>query len=346
MLEASPLRNDLRLEQLRALAIVDSPPEQEYDDLASLAAAVCHSPIAALNFVDAERHYTKAIVGMPEAQGRSVANETSFCAETVNSPAGVLVLPDTRTDERFREDPLVEGNPQVGFYAGVAITNRGQRVGVLCTFGPEPRAITRAEQTALATLARQAEAHLELRRRNSELRELAITDPLTGLANRTLLFDRLELALAEQKRSGGEVGVLTCDVDDFKPVNDRHGHQIGDRVLCDIAADLRTAVRALDTVARIAGDEFIVVCPNITGTQLEQIVERITHHNRPLLPDGSPAPNLSVGAITAAPDDTAASVLRRGDLAMYAAKPAPGVRHASASLATPPAGSRRGSRGR
>ncbi len=321
-MQATPLLVDARrLDALRALAILDSPAEDEYDDLASLAAAVCHSAIAALNFVDDERHYTKAIVGLPGAAGGSVANEVSFCAATVASADGALVVTDLHADQRFRGDPLADDNPQVGFYAGVAITSRGQRVGVLCTFGSEPRDVNRAEQLALATLGRQAEAHLELRRRNAELRELAITDPLTGLANRTLLFDRLHLALAEGERTGGHVGVLFCDVDDFKAVNDRHGHQIGDRVLCDIAADLRTAVRAVDTVARIAGDEFVVVCPDITGPQLDDLVERIAHHDRPLLPDRSPAPSLSVGAISALRQDTAASVLRRGDLAMYAAKP-------------------------
>ena len=310
-----------RLEALRSLDIIDTRPEAEYDDLASLAAAVCRSPAAALNFVDEGRHFTKAIVGMPEAEGGSVANELSFCAVTVGTPDGVLVVPDTHADERFRLHPSVTGGPQVGFYAGVSITSRGQRVGVLCAFGPDPRDVTRAELEALAALARQAEGHLELRRRNAELRALAVTDPLTGLANRTLLFDRLELALADRDRSGGEVGLLVCDVDDFKAVNDRHGHQIGDRVLCEVADDLRSAVRAGDTVARLAGDEFVVLCPDVTRSAFDEIVLRIVRAGRRVLPDGWPAPRLTVGAILAADGDTATSILRRGDLAMYAAKP-------------------------
>jgi diguanylate cyclase (GGDEF)-like protein len=240
---------------------------------------------------------------------------------TVGTPDGVLVVPDTHADERFRDHPLVTGGPQVGSYAGVSITSRGERVGVLCAFGPDARDITRVELEALATLARQAESHLELRRRNAELRALAVTDPLTGLANRTLLFDRLELALADRDRSGGEVGLLVCDVDDFKAVNDRHGHQIGDRVLCEIADDLRSAVRAVDTVARIAGDEFVVLCPGVTRSDFDEIVLRIVRAGRRLLPDGWPAPSLTVGAVLAADRDTATSILRRGDLAMYAAKP-------------------------
>ena len=159
-----------------------------------------------------------------------------------------------------------------------------------------------------------------MRRRNAELRALAVTDPLTRLGNRTLLFDRLELALAERARSGGEVGVVFCDVNDFKDVNDRHGHQIGDRVLCDIADHLRANVRAVDTVARIAGDEFVIVCPRITAVALNHIAERIADATDRSLPDGSQGPQLSVGTVIASADETAASVLRRADCAMYAAK--------------------------
>jgi len=318
----SPLTHDLRrVTELRTLEIVDTPPEAEYDDLAFLAAAVLRSPAAAVNFVGQARHFTKAVAGMPEAEGSSLSNEHSFCAATVGTADGALVVPDTLADERFRDHPLVAGGPQVGFYAGVSITSRGQRVGVLCAYGPEPRDIVPAELEALSTLARQAEGHLELRRRNEELRALAVTDALTGLANRTLLVDRLELALAEGRRSDAGVGVLVCDVDDFKAVNDRHGHQTGDRVLCDIADHLQGAVRSTDTVARIAGDEFVVLCPGATDAELLVIVDRILHGSRPELPDGSTSPRLTVGAAIAGEDDTAASVLRRADLGMYAAKP-------------------------
>lgn len=266
--------------------------------------------MGALNFVDAERHFTKAVVGMPEAEGTSVPNERSFCAGTIVAPDGILVVPDTHLDERFLDHPLVVGGPRIGSYVGVSIVSRGERVGVLCAFGPEAREITGPEQTALVTLARQAEAQLELRRRNAELRHLSSIDPLTKLANRTLLYDRLGAALAARQRFGGEVGVLFCDVDGFKGVNDRLGHLAGDRVLCDIADDLRAAVRPVDLVARIAGDEFVVVCPDVTAAQLEVVAGRIARHER-RLPDGPLTLRLSVGAVIAAPGEDATSVLSR-----------------------------------
>ncbi len=202
---SASLNDSRRLAELRALEILDTTPEPDYDDLAALAAAVCRSPVAAVNFVDDERHFTKAIFGMPDARGSSVANSLSFCAATVQAADGVLVVPDPEADERWRDHPLVTGGPKVGFYAGVSIITRGERVGVVCVCGGEPREVSDQERTALATLARQAAEHLELRRRNAELHRLAVSDPLTGLANRTMLLDRLDRALAERDRTGGEV---------------------------------------------------------------------------------------------------------------------------------------------
>jgi diguanylate cyclase (GGDEF)-like protein len=312
-----------RLAALRELAILDTPAESDFDDVARLAAAVCRSPVAAVNFVDGERHFTKAVVGMPEALGGSVRNDLSFCAATVQSRDGVLAIPDTRTDDHWRDHPMVAGGPGLGFYMGASIHSAGERVGVVCAFGTEPRTVTAQDREALVTLARQVERHLEVRRRNTELRDLALTDPLTGLANRTLLYDRLQHALAHRSRVGRGVGVLYCDVDDFKGINDRLGHEEGDALLCDIAATLRSVARASDTVARIAGDEFVIVCPHVDHqSDLDTVRTRLEEAiawQRPLR-DGSPPPRVSVGAVLADPGDSAADILRRADHAMYGAK--------------------------
>jgi len=317
------LNDASRLAELRQLAILDTPPEIEYDDLAALAAAVCRGSMGAVNFVDDKRHFTKAIFGMPEARGRSVWNDLSFCAATIQTADGQLVVPHTHADEHWRDHPLVAAGPQIGFYAGVSIVSCGERVGVICAFGSESRGLTGREREALAALARQAAGHLELRGRNATLRKLALADPLTGLANRTLLFDRLELALADRARTGGEVGVLFCDVDDFKDVNDRFGHEAGDRQLCDIAELLRAESRDTDTAARIAGDEFVLVCPRLRSqNELEVLVGRVTRaaHSRRATPESSPTPRLSVGAVLARHGERPADILRRADAAMYAAK--------------------------
>ena len=313
-----------RIDTLRGLAILDTPAEAEYDDLAALAAAACQSEIGAVNFVDGARHWTKAVVGVVDGQGTSVSADVSFCATTVHSDEGMIAVGDTLADARWREHPLVAGPAGIRFYAGASILVEGQAVGVVCVYGHEPRTITGTEQEALAALARAAGVQLELRRSNAELRRLALTDPLTGLANRTLLLDRLGLALAGRGRFGGEVGVLFCDVDDFKSVNDRFGHDAGDRLLCELADALRGATRDADTVARLAGDEFVVVYPRVRGdAEVAAIARRVAAdvaRNLSAMPDGTPAPHLTIGWSLTQADDDADAALRRADAAMYAAK--------------------------
>jgi diguanylate cyclase (GGDEF)-like protein len=315
-----------RLSVLHDLDILDTDAEPAYDDLARLASICCNSKIAAINFVDADRHWTKAIVGVEDGQGASVDASLSFCAATVASAEGQLSVPDTRRSERWRSHPLVAEGPAVGFYAGASIVVADEPIGVVCVFGGEPRVLTEREEQALRALARQASAQLELRMRNADLRELAVKDPLTGLANRRMLDDRLQLAIAEHKRRGGDVGVLFCDIDDFKSVNDRYGHEAGDHLLRTVADRLREGTRGSDTVARISGDEFVVVCPGLeSAEEFDLVVSRIEAAVNTTDGDGDPDAStcrLCIGAVLLAEGETSKSVLNRADKAMYARKTA------------------------
>jgi len=321
----STLNDAARLSALRAVAILATPAEPAFDDIAMLASASCGSAVAAVNFVDDERHWTKAIVGVDSGQGSDVPANLSLCSATVCTDGGLLVVPDMTADEAWRSHPFVVDGPKLRFYAGATISVDQQPIGVVCIFGDQPRAITDSDQRALIALATQAAAHLEVRRQNVELQALALTDPLTGLPNRSLLFDRLEYALMDRRRNGADVGVLFCDIDGFKLVNDELGHDAGDHLLRDFAHGLRTACREVDTVARLAGDEFVIVCPDLTGTkELDIIVQRLveTTYQRDSSPAGREPLRLSIGAVLAEDDETVAAVLQRADTAMYDAKSA------------------------
>jgi diguanylate cyclase (GGDEF)-like protein/PAS domain S-box-containing protein len=152
----------------------------------------------------------------------------------------------------------------------------------------------------------------------------ALTDPLTGLANRHLLTDHLELALRQFARTGELVGVLYLDLDGFKHINDLHGHDAGDRVLQEVAARLSRAVRETDTVGRLGGDEFVVICPSLNNAdELYLVAERILRALDPAMIVGDLEPlaiTASVGAAIAEPRNTPEELLRRADLAMYEAK--------------------------
>lgn len=163
------------------------------------------------------------------------------------------------------------------------------------------------------------------RMRNAErYRHLAYHDPLTGLPNRRLLADRLEQAISQAKRRDGLVGLMLLDLDDFKIINDSDGHAVGDAVLATIAHRLRLAVRDSDTVARVGGDEFVILLPEIDGPQaaeavaakvLEAVREPVTSDQRDYLL------GVSIG-IALFPTHAGAgeSLMQRADAAMYRAK--------------------------
>ncbi|HEX6489481.1 MAG TPA: EAL domain-containing protein [Candidatus Dormibacteraeota bacterium] len=151
----------------------------------------------------------------------------------------------------------------------------------------------------------------------------AMHDPLTGLANRTLLIDRLHHALESARRTKARPAVLFLDLDDFKMVNDTLGHDRGDRLLVLIAERLQSVVRPGDTLARMGGDEFAVLLPEEGGdAAATAVAERLLRTIAEGFDLGGTdvSPTASVGVATAEGDASAQTLLRNADLAMYAAK--------------------------
>lgn len=185
-----------------------------------------------------------------------------------------------------------------------------------------------ADSRALAlarTLAAEAAITIENMRLYEQLRHQALHDGLTGLANRALFLDRTEQALARlSRRPGGQIGLLYVDLDDFKGVNDRFGHDAGDVLLVEVAGRLRRTVRASDTVGRLGGDEFVVLLDDpVSAADVTLIARRIIEALQdPVSAGVEPVPvGASIGVVTSGPGaDTAEALLRRADRTMYAAK--------------------------
>ncbi|NOJ60217.1 EAL domain-containing protein [Arthrobacter sp. 260] len=155
------------------------------------------------------------------------------------------------------------------------------------------------------------------------LQHQVLHDTLTGLPNRALLVDRLNQTLSAVGGGGPSVAVLFCDLDRFKAINDTHGHQAGDSVLTEVARRLQSAVRPSDTVARLSGDEFVILCQEATGEQASAAASRILAAlDAPILVgDIEVFVTASIGIALSDPEHTSSSaLLRDADDAMYAAK--------------------------
>jgi diguanylate cyclase (GGDEF)-like protein/PAS domain S-box-containing protein len=184
--------------------------------------------------------------------------------------------------------------------------------------------------TSLVRDAAGAPAHLVMHLQDvtqrrvleAELVHRTLHDPLTGLPNRTLFADRLEQTIASCGRDGGTFLLLFLDVDRFKQVNDAHGHDVGDAVLVGLADRLRAALRPGDTAARLAGDEFLVLCPGVGAEAAAELTERLrTAVGRPVQALGQEvAVSVTVGAATGDASSRPEDVLRSADQHMYRSK--------------------------
>jgi diguanylate cyclase (GGDEF)-like protein len=170
---------------------------------------------------------------------------------------------------------------------------------------------------------RERKARLEAEAIAERFTRDALHDPLTGLANRSLFLDRLQHALASTGRHRAPLATIVLDLDGFKEINDSYGHAVGDELLCAVANRLTETVRSIDTVARLGGDEFAIVIEDIQEDEKEIVIERIKRAiAAPFLIQGQPRQvGGSIGiALSRGNVDGPNDMLRRADMAMYAAK--------------------------
>ena len=161
-----PSNETERLEALRSYHILDTAPEQAYDDLAMLAAQICEAPVALISLVDDARQWFKSKLGLDRGE---TSRDTAFCAHTIllRQP---LIVGDASRDPRFADNALVNGAPHVRFYAGIPLVNaEGSALGALCVIDYRPRRLSLRQREALKALARQVVALLEFRRVSTRL---------------------------------------------------------------------------------------------------------------------------------------------------------------------------------
>ncbi len=188
MAAPSPTGEAARVAALNRYAILDSEPEQSFDDLVILAAHICQVPMAMLSLVDDHRQWFKSKFGV---QAGETPREVSICAHAIQQ-GDLFVVPDTLADARFRENPLVTGEPHIRFYAGTPLINEdGYALGTLCVVDREPRELDADQREAINALGRLALRQMELRM-NLQLLKDALNDRTREEHARELELKRLE----------------------------------------------------------------------------------------------------------------------------------------------------------
>lgn len=332
-----PIDEQARIEALEAYEILDTMPEQVFDDITYLASQICETPIALISLVDVDRQWFKSRVGLDASETH---RDLAFCAHAILEPDELLVVEDATADARFSDNPLVDDGT-VRFYAGAPLqAGEGSALGTICVIDKQPRELDDEQKAALAALSRQVMGLLELRKTlrdleayqsqleqyqqqlekaNEKLAAQRHTDGLTGIANRSAFDKRLEEEVDRAHRHHQPLSLLMLDVDRFKDYNDTFGHAAGDDVLKQVAHVLDGIGRSSDFVARFGGEEFSVILPE---TALAGAVIMAERFRRGIA--GAPWEHgdvtISIGVAELATSTSARDLLTHADAALYAAK--------------------------
>ena len=250
---ATSIDEAVRLTTLRSLDILDSLGEERFDRLTRMAKHMFSVPIALVSLVDENRQWFKSCIGLDVSE---TSRDISFCGHAILGDE-VFVIPDTLKDDRFADNPLVLEDPHIRFYAGCPIrVANGSRIGTLCIIDREPRDFCAKDEELLKDLAAMVEQELTAV-------QLATLDEMTNLTNRRGFMGVANKILSLCVRNQIPATLAFIDLNNFKSINDQHGHAEGDRALVDFSQQLATAFRSSDVVARLGGDEFVVL---FTGT--------------------------------------------------------------------------------
>lgn len=256
-----------RLKALESLKIMDTPAEQRFDRITRLAKRMFDVPIALITLLDDERQWFKSKVGLDTSE---TPREQAFCNYTIEQEKSFIVN-DATLDIRFNDNPLVVNKPHIRFYAGFPFrAPGGEKLGALCLIDHKPRYISERDSRLLGELALMVEEEIATN-------QLLCEDHLTGLLNRRGFEFRANHILQMCRNQDCEASLIYFDLDNFKQINDGHGHQAGDNALLQFSTLLNSTFRDSDLIGRIGGDEFVVLMVNQNDTDQTAILQRLSN---------------------------------------------------------------------
>lgn len=210
-----------RIKVLESYSILDSLPEADYENLTLIASQICGTPIALISFVDENRQWFKSHIGLDFSE---TPRDYSFCAHAINDPNDVFVIPDARNDIRFHDNPIVAGQPNVVFYAGVPLINEeGFPLGTICVIDHKPKILSPAQINSLKALSEQTMKLLELR-----WNKIQLENALAALEKKNEELERFAYIAAHDLKSplANISGLTDLLIDSYDEVLDEEGKEI------------------------------------------------------------------------------------------------------------------------
>lgn len=307
-------RESARLQALHRYEALDTEPEEAFDRITRLAKTVLQMPIVLVSLVDQHRQWFKSRQGLA---AKETPRDVSFCTHAIEGDCTFIVR-DARADPRFAHSPLVLQEPYVRYYVGVPLRTRdSHNVGTLCAMDSAVRDLTAEQVCILEDLARLVVDELELRL-------LATVDSLTGTMTRRSFYQRAQTDVERSKRYRTPLSCAIVDIDNFKQINDSHGHAAGDLLLQHVAMTCKSNLRTTDYVGRVGGDEFALMLPDTALVNAFDAAERLRRkiESTTIAVSGKPIQaSISVGiAEFIQPARMLDELLKDADTALYDAK--------------------------
>jgi diguanylate cyclase (GGDEF)-like protein len=311
-----PHNESIRLAALKSLNVLDTPPEERFDRLTRMARRLFGVQTALVSIVDEDRQWFKSREGLDATE---TPRNISFCGHAILGDE-IFLIRDARNDQRFADNPLVTGAPNIRFYAGCPLrANSGLKMGTLCILDSQPRDFTDEDALALRDLASMVEDELSAFHTST-------TDELTRISNRRGFLQLARYGLNFCVRHHQPAALAFIDLDRFKPINDQYGHAEGDRALAAFADVMRSSFRSTDLCARLGGDEFVVLLTGATKAEAETVIRKFCSqlHDYNVSANRGYALDFSYGLEEFLPNDPrdVESLLAAGDAQMYAIKAA------------------------
>ena len=323
----------MRLAALREMKLVDTPLQERFERITRIAKRLLDVDIAAISLVEADRQWFLSIQGLNECE---TSRDVSFCGHTILD-SKLTIIPDAREDDRFVDNPLVVGPPNIVFYAGSPVVSRdGHAIGTICVIDSKPRVLNEEDLQCLQDLAALVENELQSASANAMqaflLEEVTVErrraqiDSLTRMWNRDGILRLAQEAIARTRAGQQGSAFVMVDLDEFKAVNDTFGHAAGDEVLRASSRRMLSALRESDVLGRIGGDEFLLVLsPCDSEKTAELVATRVTQRltASPITSGKNQIPvAASIGVQYVEPHSKRSleSILKRSDAALYDAK--------------------------